>query len=72
MSNKFDSTDGMHYVSKFQAFVTDSGLPGIRMEKEDGETFDLSFSLPGIQELQKQLAKAQSLASSVSSSHNNH
>jgi hypothetical protein len=37
-------------------------LPGVRLTKEDGSFVDVVFSVPGIQELQKQLSQALHLA----------
>ena len=72
MSKEFGQTKGAHYISAFRAFVTDSGMPGVTLTKDDGSNIDVAFSLPGIQELQKQLAKAQDLALSMSASQKSH
>jgi len=69
-NNKFGFTKGAHLISSFQAFVHDNGMPGVRLSKENGESLDVVFSVPAMQELQKQLARALQMASS--SSHQQH
>ncbi|CAB5220826.1 hypothetical protein UFOVP241_37 [uncultured Caudovirales phage] len=59
----FGSIGGAHFISSFRAFVHDDGMPGVRVTKEDGSSLNLVFSVPGIQELQKQLALAEQMAS---------
>ena len=69
MAEKFGFTKKAHYVSAFRAFVSDDGLPGLRMTREDGEYVDVLFSAPGIQELQKQCDEAQKLMASLHGKH---
>lgn len=68
MPIEFGSTKGAHFISAFRAFVHDNGMPGVRLTKEDGEFVDVVFSVPGAQELQKQLALALQMAASFSPS----
>jgi hypothetical protein len=63
---QFGHTDGAHLISAFRAFVHDNGMPGVRLTKENGDYVDVVFSVPGIQELQRQLALAQQMAGSRS------
>ena len=63
MADRFGFTKGAHYVSAFQAFVSDEGLPGIRLTREDGEYVDVLFSAHAIPELQKQFVGVQKLLS---------
>jgi len=65
MPLEFDSIDGAHFISAFRAFVHDNGMPGVRLEKDDGSFVNVVFSPPGIQELQKQLVEAQKLMEST-------
>ena len=66
MAIEFGFTSGAHLISAFRAFVHDNGMPGVRLTKENGEYVDVVFSIPGIQELQKQLALALQMATSSS------
>ena len=68
MPIEFGSNEGAHFIPSFRAFVHDNGMPGVRLTKEDGSFLDVIFSVPGIQELQKQLAQALRLAESSSRS----
>lgn len=68
MAFEFGSIEGAHLISAFRAFVHANGMPGVRLTKENGEFVNVVFSVPGTQELQKQLALAIQLASSSSSS----
>jgi len=58
MPIEFGNTTGAHLVTSFRAFAHDNGMPGVRLKKDDGSFVDVVFSVPGIQELQKQLAQA--------------
>ena len=58
MAIDFGSIEEAHLISSFRAFVHDNGMPGVRLTKEDGSFLIVVFSVPGIQELQKQLALA--------------
>lgn len=66
MTFEFGSTNNAHFIPSFRAFVSDSGMPGVRMTQEDGLFVDVFFSNHGIQELQKQLSLATQMASSFS------
>ena len=68
MTIEFGTTKGAHYITSFRAFVADNGMPGVQLRKDDGSFVDVVFSVPGIQELQKQLAQALLLAEKVSPS----
>ena len=68
MPIEFGSIEGSHFIPSFRSFVHDNGMPGVRLTKEDGSFVDLVFSVPGIQELQKQLAHALSMAVTRSNS----
>lgn len=68
MAIEFGYTGDAHFISAFRAFVSDSGMPGVRLTKEDGSFVDVVFSVPGTQELQRQLALAIQMAASSSSS----
>jgi hypothetical protein len=65
---EFGNTKGAHFISSFRAFVHDNGMPGIQLRKDDGSYVDVVFSVPGIQELQIQLAQELQMANSSSSS----
>lgn len=69
MSIEFGSTSCAHLISGFRAFVSDSGMPGVRLTKEDDSFVDVVFSVPGAQELQRQLSLALQIAASSSSHH---
>lgn len=56
MAIEFGFTKGAHLISAFRAFVHDNGMPGIRLTKENSDYADVVFSVPTLQELQKQLA----------------
>lgn len=66
MPFEFGTIEGAHFISSFRGFLHDNGMPGVRLTKEDGSFVDVVFSVPGIQELQKQLAQALYLAGSRS------
>jgi hypothetical protein len=66
MIKEFGFTRGSHLVSAFRAFVHDNGMPGVRLTKENGDYVDVVFSVPGLQELQKQLTEAARMAKSRS------
>ena len=68
MAIEFGSTKGAHLISALRAFVHDNGMPGVRLTKENGDYVDVVFSVPAIQELQKQLALALQMANSSSRS----
>ena len=68
MSIEFGSTNGAHLVTSFRAFAHDNGMPGVRLRKDDGSFVDVVFSVPGIQELQTQLALALRLVETSSKS----
>lgn len=68
MAIEFGTTEGAHLVTSFRAFAHDNGMPGVRLRKDDGTFVDVVFSVPGIQELQRQLAQALLLAEKVSPS----
>lgn len=68
MPIEFGVTEGAHFIPSFRAFVSDSGMPGVRLTKEDGAFVDVFFSGHGIQELQRQLSLAIQMASSSSRS----
>jgi hypothetical protein len=65
---EFGNTKGAHHITSFRAFAHDNGMPGVQLRKDDGTFVDVVFSVPGIQELQKQLAQALLLAEKVSPS----
>ena len=66
MAIDFGSIEEAHLISSFRAFVHDNGMPGVRLTKEDGSFLIVVFSVPGIQELQTQLAQALHLAQKIS------
>ena len=66
MAIEFGHTKGAHLISAFRAFVHDNGMPGVHLEKENGEFVEVVFSVPGIRELQKQLSLALQMAQSSS------
>ena len=68
MALEFGYIDEAHFIPAFRAFVHDNGMPGVRLTKEDGSFVNVVFSVPGIQELQKQLAHALTLAETSSRS----
>lgn len=68
MTIEFGTTNGAHLISSFRAFVHDNGMPGVQLRKDDGSFVDVVFSVPSIQELQKQLAQALQMANSSSRS----
>lgn len=68
MSIEFGSTNGAHLITSFRAFADDNGMPGVRLRKGDGSFVDVVFSVPGIQELQTQLALALRLVETSSKS----
>ena len=68
MPLEFGSIEGAHFIPSFRAFVHDDGRPGVRLTKDDGSFVNVVFSIPGIQELQKQLAQALVLAETRSNS----
>ncbi len=60
----FGFSEGAHVISAFRAFVSDDGMPGVRLTKESGEYLDVIFSVPATQELQRQLSHAIEMANS--------
>ena len=69
MTFEFGSIEGAHHITSFRAFVHDNGMPGVRLTKDDGSFVVVVFSDPGIQDLQKELSKAQTLAGSFGAKH---
>lgn len=66
MAIEFGSIDHAHFISSFRSFVHDNGMPGVQLRTDDGSFVNVVFSVPGIQELQKQLSLALSLANTSS------